>query len=89
MSGVFTRRSLQLHTAFRHAKLGALARGIRGILEHAESLLEFSPRFFPFVRVVKDLRALLLQFHAGINVFFSQRVHHLRQSGAGGLGFIG
>ena len=78
-----------MHAAFRDAKLRALADGIRGIFKHGEQLFIFGPRFFPFVPVVKSLGALLLHFHAGISIFFPERVHYLRQGGAGWLGLVG
>ena len=39
--------------------------------------------------VIKNPRALLLQFDAGIGILLAERMHDRSERGTGGLGFVG
>ena len=75
--------------AFRGANEGALASGIGGILQHGGELFVLDARFFPFVRIVENLGALVLKFGGGVRKFVVKLLVEPGKRESGVLGFIG
>ena len=82
-------RRLGMLAAFGGANQSTLARGIRGIFQHGGELFVFDAGFFPFVRVVENLRALVLKFGRGVRKFVVELLVEARKRERGVLGFVG
>src|SRR5208283_608375 len=76
-------------TALSGANHGALTGGIGRILEHGSELFVFQARFFPFVRVVEILSALVLQLGGGVREFAAQILVQTRKCDGCIFRFIG
>ena len=63
------RRRLQLNARLRRPQQRMLPPRICRIAQRCRELLEFRPRFLPFMLIEENLRALFLQIQAGIWIF--------------------
>src|SRR5882762_11579813 len=74
--------------AFGCTKQSALPNGIRGIFQNRRELFVFGAGFVPLVRIVKNLRALILHFARNVREYAVKMFVEARQRDGRVLGFI-